>query len=217
VKRYLLLAKNEFRLYQAERGSIFAFVMALALMAIFRFALPNEAAFEKGSEVFPVVAFFFASLQSLLMSISWESEGYAFRYYAMNGTSLSTLYAAKTTVAALVAIPLWFFCIFAYYLFFAVPAPANFSAIFLTALPLAAALASIGQLVAAIAQHSRQKNFLAIALFLPLALPVLIAASARMSALSEGLETMRYDALLVASALIFLGTGNLVYAYLFEE
>jgi hypothetical protein len=32
-----------------------------------------------------------------------------------------------------------------------------------------------------------------------------------------GLETLRYDALLVAAALVFLGAGNLLFAYLFEE
>ena len=86
-----------------------------------------------------------------------------------------------------------------------------------TAVPLGLALAPAGQLIAAIAQHSAQRNFLAIALFLPLCLPVLIAATGRLTAVVTGADSMRYDALLLATALVFIGAGNLVFAYLFEE
>jgi ABC-type transport system involved in cytochrome c biogenesis permease component len=87
----------------------------------------------------------------------------------------------------------------------------------MTCLPLGLAIAPAGQLVAAIAQHSAQKNFLAIALFLPLCLPIFIAATGRLGALLAGIETLRYDALMLAAALVFIGAGNLLFGYLFEE
>jgi ABC-type transport system involved in cytochrome c biogenesis permease component len=137
----------------------------------------------------------------------------------MSGVPLTQLFFAKTLVTFLVQIPLWVFCTVGFLLFFPVEAPSvgTATALLLTCLPLGAALAPAGQLIAAIAQHSTQKNFLAIALFLPLCLPVLIAATGRVSVVLAGLETLRYDALLMAAALVFLGAGNLLFAYLFEE
>lgn len=216
MRPYLALVRNELRLYRSQSGLLFALILSLSLLAIFRFALPAGAA-ENHFEVFPIVAYCIAALQTLLMAIAWESDGYAFRFYAMSGVSLSALFFAKTTVSLLLSIPLWIFCLTGYYLFFPVVLPADLTPVILTALPLGVALAPAGQLVAAIAQHSTQKNFLAISLFLPLCLPVLIAATGRLGALTQGLDTDRYDALLVAAALVFLGAGNLLYAYLFEE
>ncbi len=213
------LFKNEMRLYAAGRGLAFAFILALSLMAIFRFGMPVDGPEAKSLEVFPIVAYCIANLQLLLMATHWESEGFAHRYYAMNRVSLSSLFFAKAAASYLAQIPLWLFCIAAYFLFFPADVPPfkDLLAILGTCLPLGLALAPAGQLVAAVAQHSAQKNFLAIALFLPVCLPVLIAATGRMTALLQGLETLRYDALLLAAALIFWGAGNLLFAYLFEE
>lgn len=218
--RFLLpLMANELRLYHAQRGLSFAFILALSLLGIFRFGIPVDNASGALLEIFPVVAYLMANLQLLLMAIRWESDAYAYRYYAMSGVPLTQLFFAKTLVTFLVQIPLWVFCILAFLLFFPVEAPPGgmAAALLVTCLPLGAALAPAGQLVAAMAQHSTQKNFLAIALFLPLCLPVLIAATGRVSAVLAGLETLRYDALLVSAVLVFLGAGNLLFAYLFEE
>jgi ABC-type transport system involved in cytochrome c biogenesis permease component len=219
MRLLLPLVANELRLYQAQRGLSFAFILALSLLAIFRFGIPVDNASGSLLEIFPAVAYLMANLQLLLMAISWESDAYAYRYYAMSGVPLTQLFFAKTLVTFIVQIPLWVFCTVGFLLFFPVEAPSvgTATALLLTCLPLGAALAPAGQLIAAIAQHSTQKNFLAIALFLPLCLPVLIAATGRVSAVLAGLETLRYDALLVAAALVFLGAGNLLFAYLFEE
>lgn len=218
MKLLVSLVANELRLYSTQRGLSFAFILALSLLGIFRFGIPVD---NSGSllEIFPAVAYLMASLQLLLMAISWESDAYAYRYYAMSGVPLTQLFFAKTLVTFIVQIPLWVFCTVGFLLFFPVEAPtvSTATALLLTCLPLGAALAPAGQLIAAIAQHSTQKNFLAIALFLPLCLPVLIAATGRVSAVLAGLDPLRYDALLVAAALVFLGAGNLLFAYLFEE
>ncbi|AFM11895.1 ABC transporter permease [Turneriella parva] len=213
------LVKNEFKLYRAQRGLQLAFVLTLALLAMFRFGLSNEVGVGSALEVFPVVAYCIASLQLLLMAIDWESEGFAYRYYAMHRVSLSSLFFAKSAVSFVVQIPLWIFSVIGYFLLFpATPPDAQTTLlILLTALPLGLALAPAGQLIAAIAQHSAQKNFLAIALFLPLCLPVFIAATGRLGALLAGIETVRYDALMAAAALVFIGAGNLLFGYLFEE
>lgn len=213
------LVINEMRLYVSARGLPFALILALSLMAMFRFGMPVEGGAAAALEVFPVVAYCIASLQLLLMATHWESEGHAYRYYAMNRMSLSGLFFAKTTVSFLTQIPLWIFCIAAYFLFFQadVPSTQTVFLILVTCLPLGLALAPAAQLVAAVAQHSGQKNFLAIALFLPICLPVLLAATGRLTALLQGIDTLRYDALLVAAALVFWGAGNLLFAYLFEE
>lgn len=219
MRIWFALVINEIRLYRAQRGLQFGFILALALLAIFRFGMPVDGAQAGQSEVFPVVAYCIASLQLLLMAIDWESTGFAYRYYAVSRISLSSLFLAKTAVSFLAQIPLWIFCIGGYLLFFPVDTPTTgtIAALLLTALPLALALAPAGQLIAAMAQHSAQKNFLAVALFLPLCLPVLIAATGRLIAILAGVETVRYDALLLAAALIFIGAGNLLFAYLFEE
>jgi ABC-type transport system involved in cytochrome c biogenesis permease component len=219
MKLLFSLIANELRLYRVQRGLAFAFVLALSLLTIFRFGIPVDNASGSLHEIFPSVAYLIANLQLLLMAISWESDSYAYRYYAMSGVALTWLFFAKTLVTFLVQIPLWIFCIAGFLLFFPVELPpiSTTAALLLTCLPLGAALAPAGQLIAAIAQHSAQKNFLAIALFLPLCLPVLIAATGRVSAVLAGLESLRYDALLVAAALVFLGAGNLLFAYLFEE
>lgn len=213
------LVVNELRLYRNGRGLAFAFVLSLALLAIFRFGMPVDGAANLPLEVFPVVAYCIASLQLLLMATQWEGSGYAYRYYAMNRISLSSLFLAKAAAACITQIPVWIFCVVAYFLFFPVdlPAASVLVSIFATALFVGAALAPAGQLVAALAQHSAQMHFLAVALFLPICLPVLIAATGRLGALVAGAETLRYDALLVAAALIFWGAGNLLFAYLFEE
>ena len=170
-------------------------------------------------EVFPIIAYLIANLQLLLMAIHWESDGHAYRYYAMSRVPMSSLFLAKTTVTFLAQIPLWIFCCAGYLLFFPVDTPptTTLAAMAFTAVPLGLALAPAGQLIAAIAQHSVQRNFLAIALFLPLCLPVLIAATGRLTAVITGADSLRYDALLIATALVFIGAGNLVFAYLFEE
>lgn len=219
MKIWWALVKNEWRLYAAGRGFAFAFILALSLLAIFRFGMPAEGGDSRALEVFPVVAYCIANLQLLLMATHWESEGFAYRYYAMNRVSLSALFFAKATVSYVTQLPLWLFCIAGYFLFFQadVPPLAVLLPVFATALHLGLALAPAGQLVAAVAQHSGQKNFLAIALFLPICLPVLIAATGRLNALLQGAETLRYDALMVAAALVFWGAGNLLFAYLFEE
>jgi len=213
------LVINELWLYRAQRGLALAFVLTLALLAMFRFGLSNEASANTPFEVFPVVAYCIANLQLLLMAIDWESDGFAYRYYAMHRVSLSSLFFAKATVAFLVQIPLWIFSVLGYFVLFpASPPDAQTGfAIALTCLPLGLALAPAGQLIAAIAQHSAQKNFLAIALFLPLCLPIFIAATGRLGALLAGIETLRYDALMLAAALVFIGAGNLLFGYLFEE
>jgi ABC-type transport system involved in cytochrome c biogenesis permease component len=213
------LVANELRLYRAQHGLSLAFILALSLLGIFRFGIPVDNASGALLEIFPAVAYLMANLQLLLMAISWESDAYAYRYYAMSGVPLTQLFFAKSFVTFTVQVPLWFFCITGFLLFFPVEAPTlgTATALLLTCLPLGAALAPAGQLVAAIAQHSTQKNFLAVALFLPVCLPVLIAATGRVSAVLAGLDTQRYDALLVAAALVFLGAGNLLFAYLFEE
>ena len=219
MKLLLSLVANELRLYRAQRGLSFAFILALSLLGVFRFGIPVDNVSGALLEIFPAVAYLIANLQLLLMAISWESDAYAYRYYAMSGVLLTQLFFAKSLVTFIVQVPLWFFCIVGFLLFFPVDTPTvgTASALLLTCLPLGAALAPAGQLIAAIAQHSTQKNFLAIALFLPLCLPVLIAATGRVSAVLAGLDTLRYDALLVAAALVFLGAGNLLFAYLFEE
>lgn len=213
------LVKNELMLYRAQRGVQLAFVLTLALLALFRFGLSNEASGNEALEVFPVVAYCIANLQLLLMAINWESDGFAYRYYAMQRVSMSSLFFAKATVAFLVQIPLWIFSTIGYFLLFPASAPdiQTSISIALTCLPLGFAIAPAGQLVAAIAQHSAQKNFIAIALFLPLCLPVFIAATGRVGAVLAGMETLRFDALLVAAALVFTGAGNLLFGYLFEE
>lgn len=219
MRLLLSLVANELRLYRAQRGLWFAFILALSLLAIFRFGIPVDNVSSAVLEIFPAVAYLMASLQLLLMAISWESDAYAYRYYAMSGVPLTQLFFAKSLVTFIVQVPLWFFCIVSFLLFFPVDTPtvSTASALLLTCLPLGAALAPAGQLIAALAQHSTQKNFLALALFLPLCLPVLIAATGRVSAVLAGIDTLRYDALLVAAALVFLGAGNLLFAYLFEE
>ncbi|MFZ5628279.1 MAG: hypothetical protein ACOY5B_04065 [Spirochaetota bacterium] len=219
MKLLLSLVANELRLYSAQRGLSFAFILALSLLGIFRFGIPVDNVSGTLLEIFPAVAYLMANLQLLLMAISWESDAYAYRYYAMSRVPLTQLFFAKTLVTFIVQIPLWVFCTVGFLLFFPVEAPTvgTATALLVTCLPLGAALAPAGQLIAAIAQHSTQKNFLAIALFLPLCLPVLIAATGRVSAVLAGLDTLRYDALLVAAALVFLGAGNLLFAYLFEE
>ncbi len=219
MKIWWALVKNELMLYRAQRGVQLAFVLTLALLAMFRFGLSNEASSNEALEVFPVVAYCIANLQLLLMAIDWESDGLAYRYFSMHRVSLSSLFFAKTTVSFLVQIPLWIFSVTGYFLLFPTAAPdlQTGLAIAVTCLPLGLALAPAGQLIAAIAQHSTQKNFLAIALFLPLCLPVFIAATGRVGALLAGLETLRYDALMAAAALVFIGAGNLLFDYLFEE
>lgn len=219
MKLWFVLVLNELRLYVAERGLAFSLILSLSLIAIFRFGMPIDGLQNTALEVIPVVAYLVAVLQLLLMAVGWESSGYAYRYYAMNRVSLSALFFSKATVSFLVQIPLWIFCITGYLLFFPTEAPPAETVVSLlaTALPLGLALAPAGQLVAAIAQHSSQKHFLAIGLFMPLCLPILIAATGRVGAILAGLETLRYDALLIAAGLIFLGAGNLVFAYLFEE
>lgn len=219
MRLWFVLVLNELRLYVTERGFAFSLILSLALLALFRFGMPIDGLANSALEVIPVVAYLVAVLQLLLMAIGWESSGYAYRYYAMNRVSLSALFFSKAMVSFLVQIPLWVFCITGYLLFFPAEVPAIQVVISLlaTALPLALALAPAGQLVAAIAQHSSQKHFLAIGLFMPLCLPILIAATGRVTAILAGLETLRYDALLLAAGLVFLGAGNLVFAYLFEE
>ena len=219
MKLWWALVQNELRLYAAGRGLAFAFILALSLMAIFRFGMPVESGEARALEVFPVVAYCIANLQLLLMATQWESDGYAYRYYATNRVSLSALFFAKSFVSYLTQLPLWLFCIGAYFLFFQadVPQTGTLIAVLVTCAHLGLALAPAGQLIAAVAQHSAQKNFLAIALFLPICLPVLIAATGRLTALLQGAETLRYDALIVAAALVFWGAGNLLFAYLFEE
>lgn len=213
------LVKNELMLYRAQRGLQLAFVLTLALLAMFRFGLTNEASTTAALEVFPVVAYCIATLQLLLMAIDWESEGLAYRYFAMHRVSLSSLFFAKSAVSFVVQIPLWIFSVMGYFLLFPASPPdaQTTAALLLTSLPLGLALAPAGQLIAAISQHSAQKNFLAIALFLPLCLPVLIAATGRVGALLAGIETLRYDALMLAAGLLFIGAGNLLFGYLFEE
>jgi ABC-type transport system involved in cytochrome c biogenesis permease component len=181
--------------------------------------MPVDGTFSSAMEVFPIAVYCVANVQLLIMATQWESDGYAFRYYTMHRVSLSSLFFAKTTVSYLTQIPIWFFCIAGYLLFFPadVPPTGTLVSVLATAFHLGLALAPAGQLVAAVAQHSAQKNFLAIVLFLPICLPVLIAASGRVSALIAGLETIRYDALILAAALVFWGAGNLLFAYLFEE
>lgn len=219
MKVFFVFFANELRLYRAQHGLALALILTLTLSAVFRFGMPAEGANTKLLEVIPVTAYLIANLQLLLGSVSWESDAYAYRYYLMNGTPLEALFFAKSAAAFIVQLPLWIFSIAVFFLFFPVELPptAVILSLLLTCLPLGAALSPAGQLVAAIAQHSTQKNFLAIALFLPLCLPVVIAAAGRVSALINGLETLRYDALLVAAALVFLGAGNLLFAYLFEE
>jgi ABC-type transport system involved in cytochrome c biogenesis permease component len=219
LKTAWALFKNELRLYAAGRGLALAFVLTLSLMAIFRFGMPVDGIDAESLEVFPIVVYCIANLQLLLMATHWETEGFAYRYYTMNRVSLSSLFFAKAAVSYLTQIPLWLFCIAAYFLFFPADVPPfkDLLSILGTCLPLGLALAPAGQLVAAVAQHSAQKNFLAVALFLPICLPVLIAATGRLTALLQGAETLRYDALLVAAALVFWGAGNLLFAYLFEE
>jgi len=219
VKLIWSLIVNELRLYHAQRGLQFAFILALALLGIFRFGIPVDNVQSATLEIFPAVAYLIANLQLLLMAIGWESDAYAYRYYAMSGIPLASLFFAKSIVSFLVQIPLWLFCIAGFLLFFPVETPSVtiMIAMLVTCLPLGLALAPAGQLIAAIAQHSTQKNFLAIALFLPLCLPVLIAATGRLSAVIQGLDPLRYDALLIAAALVFSGAGNLLFGYLFEE
>lgn len=219
MKFWLSLVLNELRLYRAQRGLQFAFILALSLLGIFRFGIPVDNVQGATLEIFPAVAYLMANLQLLLMAISWESDAYAYRYYTMSGVSLTALFFAKTFVTFLVQIPIWIFCITGFLLFFPVDTPSLSTtlALLATCLPLGLALAPAGQLIAAIAQHSTQKNFLAIALFLPLCLPVLIAATGRVTAVLAGLDSLRYDALLGAAALVFLGAGNLLFGYLFEE
>lgn len=219
VKIWAALVRNEMSLFLAGRGLPFAFILALSLLAILRFGMPVDGAGIPALEVFPVVVYCIANLQLLLMATQWESDGYAYRYYAMNRLSLSALFFAKAAVAYFTQIPLWIFCIAGYFLFFPADVPPSgiLFSVLGTALHLGLALAPAGQLVAAVAQHSTQKNFLATALFLPICLPVLIAASGRLTALLTGAETLRYDALILAAALVFWGAGNLLFAYLFEE
>lgn len=219
MKMFWALVINEIRLYRAQRGLSFAFILALALLGLFRFGMPVDAAQTGSLEVFPIVAYLVANVQLLLMAIHWENENYAYRFYAMSKVPLSSLFFAKTAVSFLAQTPLWIFCTAGYLLFFPVDTPSSDKlwSMALTALPVGFALAPAGQLIAAMAQHSVQRNFLAIALFLPLCLPVLIAATGRLTAIVHGLDSLRYDALLLATALIFLGAGNLVFAYLFEE
>lgn len=219
MKIWWALVKNELRLYHAQRGLQFAFILALALLGLFRFGMPVDSGQSNMLEVFPIIAYLIANLQLLLMSIHWESDGHAYRYYAMSRVPMSSLFLAKTTVTFLAQIPLWIFCCAGYLLFFPVDTPpaTTLAAMAFTAVPLGLALAPAGQLIAAIAQHSVQRNFLAIALFLPLCLPVLIAATGRLTAVITGADSLRYDALLLATALVFIGAGNLVFAYLFEE
>lgn len=219
MKTFLVFVANELRLYRVQRGLPFALVLALSLCAIFRFAMPAEQPDTQLLEIIPIAAYLIASLQLLLSSVSWESDTYAYRYYLMSGTSLEALFLAKSAAAFIVQIPLWLFCIAVFLLFFPVELPHSSAllSLFLTCLPVGAALSPAGQLVAAIAQHSAQKNFLATALFLPLCLPVLVATGGRVSALLAGVASLRYDALLLAATLVFLGAGNLLFAYLFEE
>lgn len=219
MRLLLALVGNELRLYGAQRGLAFAFIFALSLLGIFRFGIPVDHAQANTLEIFPVVAYLIANVQLLLMAIAWESDAHAYRYFAMSGIPLNRLFFAKAIVSFLVQIPLWIFCVLAFLLFFPVEVHSAEQAIrlLMTCLPLALALAPAGQLVSAIAQHSTQKNFLATALFLPLCLPVLVAATGRVSAILAGLDSLRYDALLIAAALVFVGAGNLLFAYLFEE
>src|SRR5690606_11410646 len=98
------LVSNEIRLYAAGRGLPFAFILALSLLAIFRFGMPFEGPGVSALEVFPVVVYCIANLQLLLMATQWESDGYAYRYYAMNRLSLSALFFAKAAVAYLTQI-----------------------------------------------------------------------------------------------------------------
>lgn len=219
MKIWRAFVTNELHLYAAGRGLEFAFILSLALITIFRFGMPVDGLTDAPLEVLPVVAYCIANLQLLLMATHWESEAHAYRYYTMNRVSLSALFFAKSTVTFLIQIPIWIFCVGAYFLFFPVATPKTAALVdlALTSIPLGLALAPAGQLVAAIAQHSAQKNFLAIALFLPICLPVLIAATGRVGAVLAEVATLRYDALLVAVALIFYGAGNLLYSYLFEE
>lgn len=219
MKTFLALVVNELKLYSAQRGLYFAFILALSLIAVFRFGIPIDGQSTTMLEIFPSAAFLIAVLQLLLMAVSWESDQYAYRYYAMSGTSLSYLFFAKSVVTFLTQLPLWIFCISAFLIFFPIDTPptVRIFALYWTCIPLALALSPAGQLIAAISQHSAQKNFLAIALFLPLCLPVLIAATGRVSAIFAGLDTLRYDALLLAAAALFWGAGNLLFGFLFEE
>ncbi|HRP68950.1 MAG TPA: hypothetical protein PLY93_05405 [Turneriella sp.] len=219
MKAFWELLKNEARLYAAGKGLSFALVLSLSLLALIRFGMPVDGIEAQGFEVFPIVVYCIAVLQLLLMATQWESDGYAYRYYSMQRFSLSSLFLAKSIVSYFVQIPIWFFCFTGYFLFFPadVPPISILIPLLATTLYLGLALAPAGQMIAALSQHSAQKNFLALALFLPICLPVLIAASGRVTALLQRLDTVRYDALLFAAALIFWGVGNLLFAYLFEE
>ncbi|MBV6493975.1 MAG: hypothetical protein LDLANPLL_01999 [Turneriella sp.] len=219
MKKIFALIRNEAGLYLTGKGLSFAFILSLSLLALIRFGMPVDSNEAHGFEFLPVVVYCIASLQLILMATQWESDAYAYRYYAMHRFSLSNLFLAKSSVSYFAQIPIWVFCLVGYFLFFPVDIPPSWIIVQLLVTPLylGLALAPAGQIIAAVAQHSTQKNFLATALFLPICLPVLIAASGRVSALLQRLDTFRYDALILAAALIFWGAGNLLFAYLFEE
>jgi len=196
-------------------------IFSLSLMALIRFSLPNSFSDTTGDFLYsiPFIAYFISALLILLIAQDWEFEGKAYRLYLLCGINLEYVFIGKSIAASIILCILYGFVGMWWFLFFSVSLDTvrHFLNLLFIGLPLSVGLAICGQMVSALAQHSAYRYFLSVALFVPLGLPLVIAASGQVQALALGLETMKHYGLMVAAILVYFASGWMVYGYLFEE
>jgi len=196
-------------------------IFSLSLMALIRFSLPNDFSDATGDFLYaiPFFAYFISALLILLIAQDWEFDGKAYRLYFLCGISLEKVFVGKSIAASMMLWILYIFVGLWWFLFFSISIDTfrHFLSLLLIGVPLSIGLAICGQMVSALAQHSAYRYFLSVALFVPLGLPLIIAASGQVQALAIGLDTMKNFGLMIAAIFIYGGSGWMLYAYLFEE
>ena len=221
AKLYWLVSKDLVSEYRARQ--VWPAMLMLGVLVSFLFSAQLEAIVEGRSRVVGMMiwlAIYFAGVLAMHRTFAMEQEEGCWDALRMYPVDATWIYLAKFTVnfltlAALQAVVLLLFVIFSN-----VPLLDHPMRMFTVALLGNIGLTSVGTLLAGVCPENRQGTSMLAFLTLPLAIPVLLAASeaTRLAMGHEsGLLWWRWIGLLAVFAVVFITAGIVLFEFLVED
>jgi heme exporter protein B len=222
VQQVLAILAKDLRTEWRTRGIFtFMFVFTVLVMVIFNFAIgADPEAMRKVAPGVLWVALLFATVLGLQRTVQLESEEDCFQGVLLAIRDRSVIFVAKVLVnlcyllvVALCALPL-------FSIWFRIDVAPHLGAICVVLILGMAGLSLVGTLFATISMNTRTRGLLLPLLFLPLSVPLTIAAVYATTDLLQG-KTLSdigdYVTLMVVYDIVFLVLSVLVFDYVVEE
>lgn len=220
LRSAIAIYAKDLRIEVRRRESIISVaVFALLVAIIFRFAFdPNPRVVAAVGPGIVWVAYLFTGMLFLGRTFAAEHDRGTFDGLLLSPVGREAIYAGKTAGAFTLMLAVEALMLPVFVVLYDIPV---FNPFFIAmAILVTLAFASIGTIFSAIAAHTRAREILLPMLFLPVILPVVIAAVASSSSMFRGegwSEFGRWFQLIVAFDTLFLVISSLMFDYVVED